>query len=515
MLFSATFSAIVSSEEIVGSCSLTSTDNVTVIVQTCPPAATTDLKIQDIQLDSIPTEIFDQYTLLQSLDMKSNQLPTIANATFSKLKKLKTLYVVNNSLTSFPARAFVNCASLMTIDFSQNNISGLQNDNFFGLTSLTNLDLSQNQISTIDDDAFSSLVQLKELRLTQNRIQIIDKTLFARNHKLEMLYLDENEIAIIQPEAFWNLNNLRTLELNNNSRLTNVDLTHMNKLQDVFVNGAALVKLNVPATISKIYASNNVILNIQVEPNSTLKELDLEKNLCRDICQFGSLARLEELKLDFNNISTVDFGCLQNMTALRFLKLKNNPIRDLNATALLTYLPGLKSIQISAKNFDKPNLDKFIDTIKINGSNKIKIKDENDRPLNDVTTTTTTTTPMPVSDATPSPTDSANVSNEINLLLARIDKLETYITAKEQEGKANDSIVQSEMEQSVANLRLMIVWTILAFSAFVSFQIIVFVRQNYKRFRLPVNSTPRNVIQNGRNRSRSHESVSPILEEVL
>lgn len=500
-----------------GRCTLKSVKNVSEMIENCSPPSTHELIISS-QLDSIPSAIFDQYSVIHYLDVQSTQLRSLESAMFNKLRKLKTFNAQNNSLTKLPTRIFVNSVSMLTLTFAKNRIEDLLADTFTGLIALISLDLSENKIATMDDTVFKPLIMLKTLRLNQNLLKVIDVDVFRSSHKLKTLYLSENSISNIQPESFHGLRELMTLEIGNNTYMNSIDLTQIPKLRDVDVNDAALTMLTIPANVSKINAKNNKIVVIRAEPNAMVNSLDLRNNSIHNLHQFANFTNLQYLDLSLNNITEVDFSCFKNLTALEKLIVAENPVLFLNATTLLKNMPALEIIELSAEHFEPQILRQFVYEIKKSGrrisifsSNSSNIPGGIDNVMPDEPSTSVR--PDAVS---PTTTDSSanNKNILINDLIKRIDKLEMVITAKDQENKVNSSTVQhNELEKNVADLRLIVIWMIIAFSVFVSFQIAMFVRQNYKRIRLPINGLTRNGLYHGR--PRSHESVSPILEEVL
>lgn len=486
-------------------CSIPNIDNITTALQNCETPITA-LFFQNAKLSEIQSSILHQLPNVSFIDISDVKLISVENVTFCALSRLEDIDASKNILTELPSYMFAECYNLLELTLSENNLTKLRGDVFKKLTSLKKLDLSSNKIEVLIGDVFEPLVNLETLRLNNNRIRIIDDDLFAHNHNLQVLFLSYNLLETIQHGSFWKLKRLQTLDIGNNNELKSIDLTQMDRLQTVEVDQASLTMIYIPTNISQINASGNKITRIQADANSKLNILRLSGNRIHNLTDLSQLDQLNYLDLSDNGLTDIDFSCFSRIKNLTQLIINGNPFKQLNSTALLLYLPALQLLELSTDLIDADIKVELLEHVK-KSNRQISISYQTD---NNTTSNIQNTPTMSItSTSQPSTVDPEQKDHLIKTLLDRIEKLETIIKSKMSGTTTSDTNdMHNEMEKSVANLRLMIVWTILAFSLFVSIQIGVFVKRNYNRFHIPGPFSPRSVLVRGQSRE-------PILEEVL
>ncbi|XP_055313720.1 leucine-rich repeat-containing G-protein coupled receptor 4-like [Sitodiplosis mosellana] len=498
-----------------------------------------------------PKDLLNQTRNIHSIDVSGQSLKAIDNKGLCDWPYIKFIFAEENNITSLPSQALAGCHLLNTLSLSKNNISEIYDDAFHGLSLLTNLNLSNNQITSLSGNVFKPLTSLKTLRLNNNQMQAIDTDHFENNRKLEILDLSYNQIIAIDHGSFWKLKKLLTLDLSYNPGLNSLDLSEMDRLHDVIVNGASLTYLRIPTYVVNVFANNNNITQLKIDPNGSLEELCLSYNALRNISDLSPATQLTNLDISYNNITDIDFSYLMS-TQIQRIDVLENPIKTFNVQAL-TSLPAIKSIEITTSNLDNRTLTVLItETNRLN----IRLRDPNrDKerktsmtmppvtPVGPVTlstpTTISTTTakltpaptlapkttavpsiqkPTPTHAPTPSaPTNSKDGMN--NDMLRRIQNLESTIEShiKTEPNESSAPNQHTEMAESVANLRVLIICTMVAFTMFVSCQLAVFVNSNYRRWRILMpNFFPirHNGLANNR-RTQLNGSMDPMVEDVL
>lgn len=481
---------------------------------TCTENITT-LHFTNTAFSTIPSFVFEIFSMLTYLEVSSTHLSSISSTPFGAMHNINNIDLSNNSLITIPNHTFDKCHSLIELNFSCNEISELPENAFAGLSNLTVLDLSNNSIGALIEGLFYPLVQLHQLRLESNRIKVIDNTLFTKNQKLQMLYLDFNRIAVVSPEAFRPLRELITISIGHNP-ITRIDFSHMNKIRTIIVNNANLTTLEIPACVHEVTAYQNKISHIKVAPNSNLTSLHIANNRLRNLSDLSTLAQLNALDLTSNNIVHINFTDLANMKKLQQLMLNDNQIIDLDVDGIVNNLPALVILEITTTNYTSNQLQNIANKL---STHKIYLMSEESKIINTqeldantsikrissiARTIVSSTTEMPFGITSNTGTITSKSEGSNMELDARIHRLEMILNSL----NANSTDLKN-IEKHLRNLRIMTVLVICAFILFLSFQVLMFVRRNYSHIRFQTNT----ILTNGR--ARSHESINPILEEVL
>ncbi len=129
------------------------------------------LNITSNNLRSLPANIFDPLTKLQTLRMGSNcyggELP---ENLFARLAELTTLDLRSACRNSLPAGMFDTLTKLRSLNLENNSLRSLPAGVFDMLTELTTLNLAFNLFASnaLRDDVFKPLTKLRSLRLNNN-----------------------------------------------------------------------------------------------------------------------------------------------------------------------------------------------------------------------------------------------------------------------------------------------------------------------------------------------------------
>ena len=102
--------------------------------------------IYNRELTTLPAGIFNELTVLSSLNLSNNALTTLPAGLFSSLTGLTSLNLLRNALTTLPAGIFTGLTGLVHIQLQDNALTTLPAGIFTGLTSLTTLDLRRNPL---------------------------------------------------------------------------------------------------------------------------------------------------------------------------------------------------------------------------------------------------------------------------------------------------------------------------------------------------------------------------------
>lgn len=490
------------------------------------------LTLNTTNWQSIPQNLINQTQSVQTIDISNTSLQffneTLNLCQWSLLTYINAEY---NNIGELRPNVLGDCHQLNVLNLANNQIGRIFEDAFHGLTSLKQLDLNNNKITSLSAETFKPLVQLKILRLNNNQIGAIDKDHFAHNVNLQLLDLSYNNVAVIEKGSFSKLKELHTLSIEFNPNLNAIDLKKMEKLSDLIVNNASLLQLHIPQSVVAIDANYNQIEHLSIESNSSLERLSLKNNHLRNINDLATAINLTYLDVSSNNMSQIDFTLLTK-TNISDIVLLENPIHKFNVSSLMS-LPKIKMLEMSFSFLDNQTLMELL----IQTKGKIQLQDPNRElerkqsimtlppvtPVMEMTTsinrvTIKTVSPIINGSATVMPSPNSTLEpNVINQMLKRIQKLELTITDSSinKYPTRNDTTDDhNDIVQNVANLRVMIICTMVALAIFVVFHVAVFAMKH-----LPIPTS--NIFShapNGRLNNRRNpfsDSMDPIIEENL
>ena len=187
----------------------------------------TNLFTLHCEINSLSTLSLSGCTSLIALDCEENQLQNLSVRGFTELK---TIYCENNQLQTLDFIGCTNleliycynnrlqtldvsdCSILRTLDCHTNILSSLIVN---GLTNLEWLECSHNQLTSLNVD---SLTKLNTLACGNNQLPSLN-VLSLTN--LEGLYCPYNQLTFL---SVYNLTNLKYLHVNNNNKLTYINL---------------------------------------------------------------------------------------------------------------------------------------------------------------------------------------------------------------------------------------------------------------------------------------------------
>lgn len=220
----------------------------------------TDLHLNECNITSLPTGLFENMESILSLFMYNNRLKVINSLTFGDLKRLQVLDLSFNDVNKLNDRPFRNNRFLETIRLRKNNLSELKKDNFQGLSSLIILDISSNFIKNIDSDTFDNLPKLFSLNISGNFI---------------------TSLSGLQP--FGNSEWLSKIDVSYNclSDIKNAYVSNLLSLEEFWATHNKISQLHIPSFISespKMHLEWNQIRRIHLSSTNVIKNNNLTSN---------------------------------------------------------------------------------------------------------------------------------------------------------------------------------------------------------------------------------------------
>lgn len=270
--------------------------------------------IIDNNFTTLPEDIFNSLTDVDTLEVNRNQLTTLPENIFKHLTQLEVVNFDRNQFKTLPETIFHGQANLREIHLSENNFTTLPEHIFQGLKSIEVLDLSANQLTTLSGDIFVSAENLKDLILSKNNLTTLPEYIFASTKDLKLLDLSSNQLTAL-PEIIFNaLNNLTGLNLARNPFGTLAA-----KIFDGRTNLQALcLSDNQLTTIP-----DNIFRNL-----GNLSNLELSKNQLTTLPDeiFKGLTKLWHLDLAENQLKALPANIFKDQHELSSLSLNQNKL---------------------------------------------------------------------------------------------------------------------------------------------------------------------------------------------
>ena len=289
---------------------------------------------------------------------------------------------INNNLRSFPLLS--RFSNLQHIQVTGSLIERLEENDIGSRTALQSLNLDNNQIFSFDDSVFSEVPNLSDLTFRFNRIRnlfpavfnaaaglrnldisynliesLSSQKLFSNNTLLESLQLSGNKIVQINQGIFNSIGALNLFDLSSNIcysgtffGINNPTVRNqmIQRLQPCFTDAP----VNVRCQFTMIEMNNNVgygchlrdlklydrnrqitVDGFHISPNTNndVRFLRIELShtpfIIREL--FAAFPNLQGLEIMFSDLSEIDSGSFVNAHNLRYINIRNNPLRRLEA----------------------------------------------------------------------------------------------------------------------------------------------------------------------------------------
>lgn len=308
----------------------------------------------NVELKYIPVDGLSQLKSLQKLKIRRTKITRIFSQSFKQMTKLKELILPLNEIQMMEKDAFIGVSNQLTIlDLSSNQLTS---ESLLALSTkewnnLTHLSLSYNRnLRTIPEQMCMFMPNLQYLNMVQIDLRHISKSMLTGLKKLFVLDLSWNNIQTIEDFAFLNLNNLNELMLKHQFKEPTASPSKKLELMENRFQGLeqSLESLTLEGTktsatqfwstisILKELKQLNIaetglrhIPNYAFIKNTKLRELDMDNNGITYLNQaaFRGLEHsLQDLELNFNNLTTISHCVFEYFTSLQLIHLTENPL---------------------------------------------------------------------------------------------------------------------------------------------------------------------------------------------
>ncbi|KAL3120760.1 hypothetical protein niasHT_008052 [Heterodera trifolii] len=290
-----------------------------------------ELSLESNALTSLPN--LHKLKRVKSLNFNNNSVKELSDSTFSGLKELKFLRLRMNKLCSLMPNALSDQkSSLELLDLSFNCFSQVPSATLRNCAELKWLSLAGNSIEGIVKMQFMSLPNLMELRLHSNGLKRIAANGFINVPALRHLFLQNNKLGSLDQGTLQAFKQLQLVDLGNNNFRKITSFKDMSELVEVRLNDNQIRSIDTLA-FSGIPKLRRILLqNNQIE------------SIARN--SFDSLENLEVLLLSGNYLGVIEKGALDGMKQLKNLVLRNNSVAELNRDSFSS-VPELTLLDLS------------------------------------------------------------------------------------------------------------------------------------------------------------------------
>ncbi|XP_076328160.1 protein toll-like isoform X2 [Tachypleus tridentatus] len=302
-------------------------------------------KIKEIRFE------FQNFTILELLDLKANKIVSIHKDAFISFKNLRKLDLSQNAIKVLEPGTFREMHQLQQLFLGNSSLvcgDGLLDN----MVDIEKVILVNNNLTNIDKLTSTKLFHVKELFLSNNPLQSLRKDTFEDKYvSLTWLRLDHTELRSVHKNTFQKMLFLHNLDISHNhieefdkTTFDNLPLVNINlyRNQLTTINGLS----NMP--LETLNAGDNKIRNIRgaFDKLPKLQYVLLTHNFipCIEGQTFRNNEMLQHLIISRNKITWLASNAFEGLKKLKILILNHNFIQSLNGS--LQYLPWLQVLDL-------------------------------------------------------------------------------------------------------------------------------------------------------------------------
>jgi slit protein 2 len=279
------------------------------------PPSTTELRLEQNFISTIPANAFKNLRQLRRLDLSKNNIREISADAFVGLGSLNTLVLYANNLTDLPSNLFKPLSELQLLLINANELKCLRKDVFQGLENLNLLSLYDNNIQSISNGTFDPLKNLQTLHLARNPL-ICDCNLLWLSEMLENKPIETSGAKCEKPRR---LVKRRLSMLQPNKFRCKASEAQVTKHAD-----ECFIDYSCPEECfchdSVVDCSARGLSSIPKELPLFTTELRLNRNNIHSIeSGFLKLKHLEILDVSDNKIELIERNAFEDMTSLKYM----------------------------------------------------------------------------------------------------------------------------------------------------------------------------------------------------
>ena len=274
----------------------------------------TNLNIDVNNIGEKGAESISALSQLTNLNIGANKIGEKGAKSISTLKQLTTLDISWNNIGEKGAESIKTLFRLTNLNIDVNNIGEKGAESISALSQLTNLNIGDNLIGDNGAESISSLSQLTNLNISWNYISEKGAESISTLSQLTVLNIECNQIG-----------NQGAVSISSLSHLTDLSI-RWNDIGDKGAENLSVLPLLTNLNIGRNNIGDKGAESISVLP--LLTNLNITRNNIGDkgAESISSLSQLTTLEIGYNIIKHI--CCFRNIESLRYLDVRNNPIRD-------------------------------------------------------------------------------------------------------------------------------------------------------------------------------------------
>uniref|UniRef100_UPI00358DE2DA toll-like receptor 3 n=1 Tax=Myxine glutinosa TaxID=7769 RepID=UPI00358DE2DA len=277
----------------------------------------TSLLLSHNRLLQLPPESFQNYSLIEHLDVSYNSISKVKPGVCAELAKLSWLSLEHNEVKDISS-AFIRCNNMSALFLGHNRLDVDPTSNpFFLLKFLAVLDVSENGLKSAQLGVLPQLKHLRNLSVSHNSIKVVKKeTLrFLVGSNLHVLNFSRNPLQTFEDGCFKDVN-IEMLILDH-CPLGPVGVSNLTAQLEI-------------STLTILYLKGvglNIVdkVTFQGLNYSKLQKLCISNNGLTTVegSSFSWLHHLEYLDLSNNRLSTITDMMFEGLRSLQYLYLRN------------------------------------------------------------------------------------------------------------------------------------------------------------------------------------------------
>ena len=277
---------------------------------------------------------------LKVLRIKGCEMDELYWEMFDGLTQLEHLSLEDNRIKEIPAFSFYGTPNIKTLSLAHNEILDMTYRSLAGLLELQLLDISDNNIGKLSEQSFPPFPKLEIVDLRKNPIRNLFPSIFGVMNKTEVLYIGDEDVPLEfnAQQPLEHLNSLIYLEIPNLvvAKMDQYTFGSLGKLEVLKVRRGEIPLIEFD-TFSKMLK---------------LKELHLRHCKIEEISMdtFFGARKLEIVDLSHNKIKEIPPGLFDDQHDLTEIHLNDNQLTSLPTDVFK--LNSLKMIQLLNNPWD-------------------------------------------------------------------------------------------------------------------------------------------------------------------
>ena len=323
-----------------------------------------DLNLAGNHIIELPANLFQNASLLQSLEFTENKLQNLSSGIFNGLVLLRKIHGLN--VDEIPKGLFHNTARLRELTITTNQTT-LASETLFGL-SLTRISLTAPMIQSIPALFFcSGTISFREIVIIARSLKFLNSTLFQGLNLLQKVHIEACSLPTLPESIFTRTIDSETLdlalaELPEDLREQWQDMlkaiNHYNLIEDITLIGINNLPMNLFDKLERLKRLS--LTEIDVIRPEVFEELNNLEYLNLTSSELGSLAgnwfkdlmELETLDISNNDLVMIEDDAFVGLVSLKNLDASNNNLQQIGRFAFKPFSTDIENLDLSDNHLE-------------------------------------------------------------------------------------------------------------------------------------------------------------------